>query len=102
MIPSEACVLAIEKVHGEAFDVRPGTRQMHGACVAQLEIMAVANVAGCTEADDRHPGGNGRPDPARAVFNHKTLVRAYAQSASGEQKMSGYGFPRATISALKT
>ena len=42
-----ACVLAIEKVQGEAFDVRPGMRQMHGASVAQLEIMAFANVAGC-------------------------------------------------------
>ena len=56
-----ACVLAIEKVKGEAFDVRPGMRQMHGSGIAQLEIMAFANVAGRAEADDRHPGGNSRP-----------------------------------------
>ena len=81
-----ACVLAIEKVKGEAFDVRPAMRQMHGSGIAQLEILAFANVAGRAQADDRHPGGNGRPDPACAVFNHKTLVRAHAQSACGEQK----------------
>jgi hypothetical protein len=61
-------------------------RQMHGASIAQLEIMAFANVAGRAQADDCHAGGNGRPDPACAVFDHKTLIRAHAQSACGEQK----------------
>jgi hypothetical protein len=40
MIPSEACVLAIEKVQGEAFDVSPGMRQVHRSSIVQLEIMA--------------------------------------------------------------
>src|SRR6185369_8609455 len=86
MIPPEGVHLAIEKVQGEAFDVRPGVRQMDGSGIAQLEIMAFANVAGCAQADNRHPGSNGCPDSARAVFNHKTLIRAYAQSAGGEQE----------------
>ena len=85
MIPPEGDVIALKNA-GEAFDVPPGMRQIHGAGIAQLEIMAFANVAGRAEADDRHPGGNGRPDPARAVFNHETLVRTRAQSACGEQK----------------
>lgn len=64
-------------------------RQMHGSSIPQLEIMAFANVAGCAQANDGHPGGNGRPDPTRAVFDHETLVRAHAQSASANRKMSG-------------
>jgi hypothetical protein len=77
-------------------------RRMHGSSIAQLEIMAFANVAGCAQADDGHPGGNGRPDPTCAVFNHKTPIRAHAQLLAANRKMSGCGFPRATISALKT
>jgi hypothetical protein len=86
MIPPEGVHLAIEKVKGEAFSVRPGVRQMDGPGIAQLEVMAFANVAGRAQADDRHAGGNGRPDPACAVFNHETLIRVHAQFACGEQK----------------
>jgi len=43
-------------------------------------------MAGRAQADGRHPGGNGCPDPARTVLDHKTLIRAHAQSACGEQE----------------
>ena len=48
--------------------------------------MAFANVAGRAQADDRHASGNGRPNPAGAVFDHKTFIRAHAQFSRGEQK----------------
>ena len=52
---------------------------MHGSGIAQLEIMAFANVAGRAQADDRHAGGNGRPDPACAVFNMRPGMKGPAQ-----------------------
>src|SRR3954466_1209338 len=67
MIPPQRVHLAIEKAEGEAFDLRPGPRQMHSAGIAQLEIMAFADVAGGAQADDRHSGGNGCPDSTGAV-----------------------------------
>jgi hypothetical protein len=48
-------------VQGEAFDVRPGMRQMHGSSIAQLEIVAVANVAGC--AKGRRPSSRRQRPP---------------------------------------
>jgi len=102
MIPPEGVRLAIEKVGGEVLDVRPRMRQVYGAGVAQLEIMAFANVIGRAQADGRHASGNGRPDLAGAVFDHTTFIRLHGQLACGEQKNIRCGFPRATISALKT
>jgi hypothetical protein len=61
-------------------------RKVCGPGIAQLEIMAFANVTGRAQADGRHPRGNCRPDPTRAVLDHQTFRRAYAQLACGEQK----------------
>jgi hypothetical protein len=38
--------LAFEKLASEAFGLRPRMRQMHGAGIAQLEIVALANMTG--------------------------------------------------------
>jgi hypothetical protein len=86
MIPSQRVHLAIEKVQGEAFDLGPRPRQMHGAGIAQLEIMAIADVAGGAQADHCHSGGNGSPDSTSAVLDDKTFVRGHAQFARGEQE----------------
>ena len=70
-----ARALAFEELEGEVLDVRPRMRQVDGAGVAQLEIMAFANVTGSAQADGGHAGGNGRPDPTGAVFDHETFIR---------------------------
>ena len=59
---------------------------MHGSGVFQLEIMTVANVAGGTQTNGRHPSGDRRPDAASAILNHETFVRLYAQLVRGEQE----------------
>ena len=94
--------LAIEKVQCETLDLRPGMRQVDGAGIARLEVMAVANVAGRGQADGRHACGNGRPDPARAVLDHEAPSGLTPKLLAANRKMSGWGFPRATMSALKT
>jgi hypothetical protein len=38
--------LAFEKLASEAFGLWPRMRQMHGAGIAQLEIVALANMTG--------------------------------------------------------
>src|SRR5260370_7749085 len=62
---------------------------MHGAGIAQLEIVALANMTGGTQANRRHPRCNGRLDAARAVLDHETFIRADAQFAGGKQKDVG-------------
>ena len=78
--------LAFEKLESEAFDLPPRMRQMHGSCIAQPEIVTVANMTGGTQANRRHPRCNGRLDPTRAVFDHETFIRACAQFVGGKQK----------------
>src|ERR1700682_1787206 len=81
--------LAFEKLEREALDLPPRMRQMHGAGIAQLEIVALANMTGSTQANGRHPRCNGRLDATRAVFDHETFIRADAQFAGGKQKDVG-------------
>ncbi len=59
---------------------------MQGSRIAQLNIVALANMTGSAQANGRHPRCNGRLDPTRAVFDHETFIRAYAQFAGGKQK----------------
>jgi hypothetical protein len=77
-------------------------RQMYRTGIAQFYIVALANMTGRAQANGGHPGSNGRLDPTRAVFDDEALIRAYASLPAANRKMSGCGFPRATISALKT
>src|ERR1700716_1027824 len=81
--------LTFEKLASEALDLRPRMRQMHGAGIAQPDIVAFANMTGGTQANRRHPRCNGRPDAARAVLDHETFIRADAQLAGGKQKDVG-------------
>ncbi len=62
---------------------------MCGACVFQLEMVSLANVAGGTQANGCHPGRYRRPNAAGAIFHNETLLRLHAQPVRREQKMSG-------------
>ena len=91
-----------EKLCREALDVRPGLRQMQGARVAQLQVMARANMTGGAQSDRGHARCDRSLDSARAILDHQALIRFYVELARGKQKNVRMGFPRATISALKT
>ena len=67
-------------------------RQMHRAGIAQLPIMALANMTGGAQADRRHSRRDGRLDPACAVFDDEALIRAYVELAGGKQKDVGMRF----------
>ena len=84
--------LAFEKLEREVLDLRPRMRQMHGACVAQREVVALADVAGGTQANGAHPGGDRRLDAAGAVFDDKTSVWTHAQLAGSKQEDIGMRF----------
>ena len=64
-------------------------RQMHGPCIAQADIMALANMTGGAQADRRHPCRDRRFNSARAVLDHETRIRVDAQFFGGKQENIG-------------
>ena len=84
--------LALEKPQRELLDLAPRLRQMHGPGIAQLYIVAFANMAGGAEADRGHSRRDGGLDSAGAVLDHKAAIRADAQLPGGKQEDVGMGF----------
>jgi hypothetical protein len=74
---------AFEKLRSDVFYPGARMRQVRASGISQLEMTALADVAGRAEANSRHPGCDGA---TRAIFDNKTSIRSYAHFAGGKQK----------------
>jgi len=66
---------AFEKLRSDVFYPGARMRQVRASGISQLEMTALADVAGRAEANSRHPGCDGA---TRAIFDNKTSIRSYA------------------------